>query len=85
MTTATLTSFDSLISNPLFKGKEVKQGVHTISRKALSLLGLDMWALIKDPTGVRLVTSPVQYWEVIDEAYGVIVTTYSIYKVQVVD
>jgi hypothetical protein len=85
MTTATLACFDSLISNPLLTGKEVKTGIHTISKKALSFLEIDMWALISDPKGVRLVTSPVKYWEVIDESFGVIVTTYSIYKVQVID
>ena len=88
MTTATLASavsFSSLLSNPLLEGKEVKTGVHTISKGALNLLEVDMSAFIKDQKGIRLVTSPVKYWEIVDEAFGVIVTTYSIYKVQVID
>lgn len=88
MTTATLSSaisFNTLLSNPLLDGKEIKAGTHTISKGALELLEVGMSAFIKDSSGVRLLTSPVKYWEVIDEAYGVIVTTYSIYKVQVID
>lgn len=88
MTTATLStpvSFSSLLSNPLLEGKEVKTGIHTISKGALELLEVDMCGFIRDPKGVRLVTSPVKYWEIVDESYGVIVTTYSIYKVQVID
>lgn len=83
MSTAVV-SFSSVL-NPLLKGKEIKEGVHTISVGALEVLKIGISGFIKNPKGERLVTSPVEYWEIVEEeGYGVIVTQNSIYKVLVI-
>ena len=84
MSTATMTSFNSLLSNPLLEGKEIKAGIHTISKLSCELLQRGAGAMIKKD-GIRLLTSPIQYWEIVNEQYGVLVTLNSIYKVQVIE
>lgn len=84
--TATITpSFGTLLANPILKGKQIKEGIHIFHKHFMEdMLNVGESTIITNSQGERLITSPVEYWELIEEKdiiLGIIVTMNSIYKV----
>lgn len=87
-TTIAPSPFGQLMANPLLEGKVIKEGVYIFPSYLFEELEVGKSTILTKGqmrTGERYLTSPVQYWEFIEDqvTYGVIVTKNSIYKVRV--